>query len=210
MNRVEYLSKLDDSLKCMPEQERREAIEFYYTYFEDGHEGGKTDEQIIMELGPVDKVAEKIKAQSSFEAKSAASQEAFKEARGTGSIFKGVKGVFLAIGAVIIGLPGAFIIGVPVLAVLFALLVAALAIIFALGVVMIVVPVSLIIAAVGCFASTAVIGISGTGWGLILLGVALLFGTVLYLIIYWIIKGISMLANYIIKSFENRRRKKAA
>jgi uncharacterized membrane protein len=210
MNRVEYLSQLDESLKCLPEQERREAVEFYYSYFEDGYENSKTDEQLIAELGPVQKVAAKIISQSNFEAKSAASQAAFDETSGRNSIFKGVKGVFLAIGAVMLGLPGAVIIGIPVLAVLFSLLVAAIAIIFSLGVVMIVLPLAFIAAAIGCFASAAVLGISAVGWGLIFLGIAFLSGTVVYLIIYLIVKGISMLANSIMRSFANRRKRKAA
>ena len=210
MNRVEYLSQLDDSLKCLPEQERREAVEFYYSYFEDAHESGKTDEQIIAELGPVSKIAAKIISQSNFEAKSAASKEAFNQANSSSSVFKGVKGVLLAIGAVFLGLPGAVIIGIPVLAVLFSLLVTAIAVIFSLGVVMIVVPVALIAAAVMCFISAPVFGISAVGAGLICIGVALLLGTGLYLAIYWIIKGISLLVNSIMKSFANRRKRNPA
>jgi uncharacterized membrane protein len=210
MNRVEYLSNLDNSLKCLPEQERREAVEFYHSYFQDGYENGKTDEQIIAELGPVQKVAAKIISQSNFEAKSAASKEAFKDAKSSSAIFSGVKGVFLAIGAVLIGLPGAVIIGIPVLAVLFALLVTAVSVIFSFGVVMIVVPIALIAVAVACFVAVPVIGISGVGWGLICLGLALLFGIGFYLAIFWIFKGIAILVNYIMKSFANRRRRKAA
>jgi uncharacterized membrane protein len=210
MNRVEYLSQLDDSLKCLPEQERREAVEFYYSYFEDARESGKTDEQIIAELGPVGKIAAKIISQSNFEAKSAASKEAFNQANSSSSVFKGVKGVLLAIGAVFLGLPGAVIIGIPVLAVLFSLLVTAIAVIFSLGVVMIVVPVALIAAAVMCFISAPVFGISAVGAGLICIGVAILLGTGLYLAIYWIIKGISLLVNSIMKSFANRRKRNPA
>lgn len=210
MNRIEYMSQLDDSLKCLPEQDRREAVEFYYNYFEDARESGKTDEEIIEELGPVSKISAKIISQCNFVAKSTASKEAFHEARGNSTISKGLKGVLLAIGAVIIGLPGAFIIGIPVLAVLFSLLIAAIAVIFSLGVVMVVLPVAFIIAAFCCFASIPVSGIVGFGLGLMFIGVALLTGTVLYLIIYGIVKGISMLVNLIMKGFTNRRSRRAA
>jgi len=210
MNRVEYLSQLDESLKCLPEQERREAVEFYYSYFEDAQESGKTDEQIIAELGSVAKIAAKIIAQSNFETKSAASKEAFHQAQSSSSVFKGVKGVLLAIGAVFLGLPGAVMIGIPVLAVLFSLFVAAISIIFSLGVVMIVVPVALIAAAVLCFVAAPVLGISAVGAGLICIGVAIALGTGLYLAIYWIIKGVAMLVNSIMKSFANRRKKNPA
>ena len=210
MNRIEYLSGLDQSLKCLPEQERREALEFYDSYFQDGYDNGKTDGQIIAELGPVQKVTARIIAQSNFEAKSAASRQAFQGAKSSSAIFSGVKGVFLAIGAVLLGLPGAVMIGIPVLAVLFALLITVLSVIFALGVVMLVVPLVLVAAAVFCFLSVPVIGIGAVGWGLICLGAALLLGTALYLAIYWIVKGISMLVNYIMKKFAQRRRKKAA
>jgi len=76
--------------------------------------------------------------------------------------------------------------------------------------VMIVVPIALIAVAVACFVAVPVIGISGVGWGLICLGLALLFGTGFYLAIFWIFKGIAILVNYIMKSFANRRRRKAA
>lgn len=208
MNRIEYMAQLDDSLKCLPEQERREAVEFYYNYFEDAHESGKTDEEIIEELGPVSKTTAKIISQCNFVAKSTASKEAFNEAHGHSTISKGIKGVFLAIGAVFIGLPGAFIIGIPVLAVLFSLLITVIAVLFSLGVVMVVVPVAFIIAAFFCFASIPGSGLVGLGLGLMFIGVALLTGTVLYLVIYGIVKGISMLVNLIMKSFTNRRRQK--
>lgn len=210
MNRIEYLSQLDDSLKCIPEQERHEAIEFYHSYFEDGYENGKDDATIIAELGPVSKVAAKIIAQSNFEAKSAASQAAFNQKHSGGPIFSGIKGVFLAIIAVFIGLPGTFVIGIPVLAVLFSLLVAALSVVFALGVVMIVLPLSLIAAAIVCFAAIPVMGIAALGAGMICLGLALLFGTLLYLTVYGIIKGLTFLVNLIMKSFANRRKRKVA
>jgi uncharacterized membrane protein len=212
MTRVEYLSQLDDSLKGLPEQERREAVEFYYNYFEDAKESGKTDEQIIEELGPVSKISAKIIAQCNFVAKTEASREAFKaanESHGNSSIFKGIKGLFLAIGAVMIGLPGALIVGIPVLAVMFSLLVAVIAIVFSLGVVMVVVPIALIIAAVACFIAVPVIGIAAVGWGLICIGVAILFGIVLYLAIYGIVKLISIIANVIMRAFANRRKQRA-
>ena len=210
MNKTEYISRLDEALKCLPEQERREAVEFYHSYFEDGYENGKTDEEIIDKLGPFQKVAAKIISQSNFEAKNAASQAAFSETTGSETIFKGVKGVFLAIGAVLIGLPGAVFIAIPVLAVLFALLVTAVSIIFALGIVMVVLPLTFIAAAVLCFVTAASTGIVGVGLGLILLGLALLSGVVVYLFIYLLIKGISLLAKRIMRSFADRRGRKEA
>jgi uncharacterized membrane protein len=209
MNKVEYLSALDMQLRSLPEQERKDALDFYYSYFEDALESGKTEEQIINELGSYEKIAIKIISESNFKAKSAASQEAFKKAGDNNSVFSGVKGIFLAIGAVFIALPGAFIIGFPLLMVVFALLIAAFSIVLSLCIVAIVVPIAFLIAGIGFFISVPMVGIAGVGMGLLFLGLGLLFGTLAYALVIVIIKGIAWIVTSILMRIEKKSKRKA-
>ncbi|MDR3645409.1 MAG: DUF1700 domain-containing protein, partial [Clostridia bacterium] len=164
MNRIDYMAALDRNLMSLPEQERRDALEFYLNYFEDAAESGKTEEQVIEELGSPAHVAAKIMSESSFRAKSAASQQAFKQAGEKKSVFKGVQGTFLAIGAVIIALPGAFIAG----AVVISLLIAAVSVLIAVGIIAVVVPLALVVSAVLVFATVPSFGPGALGAGLML------------------------------------------
>ena len=59
MNRNEFLRQLERLLCDIPENERREAIEYYQNYFEDA--GPEKEAQIIEELGSPQEVAASIK-----------------------------------------------------------------------------------------------------------------------------------------------------
>lgn len=60
MNRKEFLAELDRLLSCLPEDERREAVQYYADYFADA--GEENEASVIRELGSPEKVAETIKA----------------------------------------------------------------------------------------------------------------------------------------------------
>lgn len=60
MNRREFLAELDRLLSCLPEDERREAVQYYADYFADA--GEENEASVIRELGSPEKVAETIKA----------------------------------------------------------------------------------------------------------------------------------------------------
>jgi uncharacterized membrane protein len=195
-------------LRCLPEQQRKDALDFYYSYIEDAIESGKAEEQIISELGSYEKIAIKIIAESNYKAKSAASQEEFKKAGDNNSVFSGVKGIFLAIGAIFIALPGAFIIGFPLLMVVFALLIAAFSVVLSLGIVAVVVPIAFFAAGVASFASTPATGPGGVGIGLIFLGLGLLFGTLAYGLVVVLIEGIASIITNILKLIDRRTKKK--
>lgn len=60
MNRKEFLGQLERLLWDIPEQERREALEYYSNYFEDA--GEENESGVIQELGSPGKVAAIIKA----------------------------------------------------------------------------------------------------------------------------------------------------
>lgn len=59
MNRNEFLRQLEQLLCDIPENERREAMEYYRNYFEDA--GPEKEAQIIEELGSPQEVAASIK-----------------------------------------------------------------------------------------------------------------------------------------------------
>ena len=55
MNRQEFMRRLDQLLEGIPEEEKREAIAYYTSYFEDA--GEENEEKIIRELESPEKVA---------------------------------------------------------------------------------------------------------------------------------------------------------
>lgn len=57
MTRFEYLEALDRLLNSLPYSERREIMYDYEEHFNEGLKEGKTEEEIILELGPPDKIA---------------------------------------------------------------------------------------------------------------------------------------------------------
>lgn len=60
MNRIEFMTELAALLQDVPEEERREAMQFYNDYFDDA--GEDKEGEVISELESPAKVAEKIKA----------------------------------------------------------------------------------------------------------------------------------------------------
>lgn len=57
MNRFEYLEKLDQLLTTLPYDERREIMYDYEEHFKESLKDGKTDEEIIIALGSLEKIA---------------------------------------------------------------------------------------------------------------------------------------------------------
>lgn len=60
MNRNEFMNRLESLLAVIPEEERREALQYYTDYFEDA--GAENEAQVIKELGSPENVAATIKA----------------------------------------------------------------------------------------------------------------------------------------------------
>lgn len=61
MNKDEYLRKLKIRLSPYPDTFRRDIIHEFYNSFENGRKEGKTDKEIIEELGSVDEVIDNIR-----------------------------------------------------------------------------------------------------------------------------------------------------
>lgn len=60
MRRTDFLNELERLLSDLPEEERREALQYYEDYFADA--GEEKEEEVIRELGSPQKVAESIRA----------------------------------------------------------------------------------------------------------------------------------------------------
>lgn len=60
MNRIQFMAALEALLQDVPEEERREALQYYNDYFDEA--GPAREEEIIRELGSPGRVAAEIKA----------------------------------------------------------------------------------------------------------------------------------------------------
>ena len=91
MNRIEFLSELEQRLSGIPEDERQSAIQYYADYLADA--GEENEAEAIMELGSPEKVAESIKAdyygtefdESRFDHKDYMEKYGQRSSQGTGS-----------------------------------------------------------------------------------------------------------------------------
>ena len=60
MSRIEFINELEALLSDIPDEERKEALQYYNDYFEDA--GEEQEEQIIKELGTPNQIAASIRA----------------------------------------------------------------------------------------------------------------------------------------------------
>lgn len=64
MNKEVFLATLEQQLQGIKPSERQEALSYYLEMIEDSIEEGKTEEEVIEELGPVEEIAKKVKENS--------------------------------------------------------------------------------------------------------------------------------------------------
>ena len=91
MNRIEFLSELEQRLSGIPEDERQSALQYYADYLADA--GEENEAEAIRELGSPEKVAESIKAdyygtefdESRFDHKDYMEKYGQRSSQGTGS-----------------------------------------------------------------------------------------------------------------------------
>ena len=179
MNKMDFLRQLEELLRDIPENERREAIEYYRNYFDDA--GPENEAQIIEELGSPWKVAESIKRDLFDESYKAYS---FEKPSASRSADRTTRNILIAV-LLIFTCP----LWIGLAAAAFGLLVAAAACVFALAI--------CVVAIVGVFFIVGVV-LTGVGFtklftglpaiGLILLGIGLLmlaFGMLGLIITVW-------------------------
>ena len=64
MTKVEFLNELKKQLNGLPENDLNERLSFYDEMIEDRKDEGKSEEEVVNEIGPVDKVANEILAET--------------------------------------------------------------------------------------------------------------------------------------------------
>ena len=62
MTKIEYLYELQRRLNKLPEEDRAEIMDAFEEHFLEGKKAGKTDAEIMEELGTVNEVAESLGA----------------------------------------------------------------------------------------------------------------------------------------------------
>lgn len=177
MNKEEYLSALNKELKKMPEEERKNAIQYYIEYFDDA--GVDNSERVIIELGSPKEVANQILSDYAIKMVNAPSEPFSKKSAGK------LKWLLVAILVSPIALPlGIFIIGMAFMICSFAIALIVTTVIFAL----VGIALGVIATAAGVFYlfSDFATGIALAGVGLVGIGLGLL----LYLVGFSIGKGI--------------------
>lgn len=123
MNKQEFLRQLEYLLRDIPQNERREAMEYYQNYFEDA--GPENEAKIIEELGSPQEVAASIKKNLFGEDYGA--YDFVKQPKRSGN--KTTRNILIAVIIVL-----TFPLWVGIVAAAFGLLVAGIAILFALAV----------------------------------------------------------------------------
>ncbi|MBQ1826423.1 MAG: DUF4097 family beta strand repeat protein [Erysipelotrichaceae bacterium] len=92
MSREQYLYELKKRLSSYPEDFRDEIMDSFLQHFADGEAEGKSDDQIIEDLGSIDEVLSSI---DNYQQSESGKTDAFSElAKGLGSIGKAVKSIF--------------------------------------------------------------------------------------------------------------------
>lgn len=207
MNRIEFMTELEQLLKDIPQEERVEAMKYYFDYFSDA--GPENEANVIQELGSPQKVAATIKADMGMQdASSEYSETGYTDTRfeeketpiqrgqtggqsnpdgpRTSKVLKIVLIILIAIAASTVALP---VVG-SVLAVVFGLLIAAFSIFigFVFGAIGIMLA-GLVIFIIGLtkLAVAAPVGLLTTGAGILLfvLGMIATVGTIkLCMIVY--------------------------
>lgn len=131
MNKHEYLTALNKELKKLPEEERRNAIQYYMEYFDDA--GAENEQKVILELGHPKEVANMLL--SDYAIKQMNMPIALPERDLAPSVSKKglavLKWVIIALVASPIALPMAFALIVTILSVAGAVLMVVLAFLFA-------------------------------------------------------------------------------
>jgi len=75
MNKQEFLHILELSLKSLSEQDKKEILYDYEEHFRIGEESGKSDEELILELGDPNNIANQYKTSKELDNKLATNDE---------------------------------------------------------------------------------------------------------------------------------------
>ena len=166
MTRNEFFETLKARLGALLESEREKAVQYYEEYFNDALESGKTEQQIIDEIGSIDRIVENIRAEFAFEK---AKQKP--NARNTGKL---VGIILLALFSAPITLP----LAITFLAVIITIVAVVFAVVVSLGAAAI----ALVASAFVTVFVAPIAGVSAVGATFLLIGIGVLLGLATYFI----------------------------
>lgn len=205
MSRKEFMERLEELLKDIPDNEREEALQYYNDYFDDA--GIENEAEVIRDLGSPEQVAQKLKAglgelasvgtpePGQGERKEAEKEKTKKEA----GFWKILSIVLLCILAAPVVLPLAGVLLLAAVTVVLALFGAIAGIVLSGFAILLAGIAVLGVGIVQTFATPA-IGIAAAGVGCVVaaVGVLLSFATVWCCIrvIPWLIRGIAAVISY--------------
>lgn len=66
MNKQDFLNELNQRLELLDPKERRELLSDYQEHFRNGIEAGKSEEQIVFDLGKPEEIAADIISERAF------------------------------------------------------------------------------------------------------------------------------------------------
>lgn len=167
MNKAEFLDALRERLKNLPYGEVRRITDYYSEYISDACDSGKTEEQVIFELGDINMLINKLKAELSFET-----------AKKQPTLSNGLKAL-IAVVICIASLP----VALPVLIVVFSVVVALFGAIIALGAALIAALVACVAIVIELFTQSFMMFPGNTGMALLMLGGSLLASGLLSLVL---------------------------
>lgn len=217
MDRREYMQRLEQLLQDLPKEEREEALQYYNDYFEDA--GKEKEAAIIKELGTPETAAEQIRGGCSGEyaeyseqgvgdSRFQNTQEIMAEEAKSkkGGMFRSREGknrdpwkIFAILLLVFLASPIILPAGMAVLAVVFSVIVALLALLFGVGVsgvAVLIAGIAVIFGGIVCAIGNPGTGILTAGIGCILLAVGILLSLgMFHLFIKIIPKGIRFIVN---------------
>ncbi|OQB23278.1 MAG: hypothetical protein BWY11_02002 [Firmicutes bacterium ADurb.Bin182] len=174
MNRQEFMNRLREALKKLPDNEKQAALEYYREYFDEA--GPENEQQVVDSLGLPEQVAAEIYAET-----------AIRNMEKPGSAAKkGASAVWLILLAIFAS-PIALPIAIALAAVLLALIVALFAIIFALFIAAIALVAAGIAApfTIGGFFGSFAGAVSGLGVSLFVIGA----GVACCVFVIWVFKS---------------------
>lgn len=167
MNKNDFIVVLKEKLKFLPYGEVEKITDYYYEYISDASESGKSEEEIIAELGDIDVLIYKLKAEQSFEA-----------VKNKPTLSNGAKALI----ATVVGLfavPIAF----PVLISVFSVIVALFVTMVALGISLIAVLIACIVIVITLFVQSFALFPGNTGMTFLMLGGSLLASGTIWLLL---------------------------
>lgn len=191
MNRAEFFKSLEQGLSRVPQEEAREALDYYKEYFDEA--GEENEEKIIEELGSPLQIAARIKADSAVRELNESPAPSMK---------KGISAIWFILLA-ILSAPVALPLAIAAAAVVLALVIAAICIVMGLLVSVVAfffAGIVMLVAGIAVAAASLPSAIFTIGVAFAMLGATIIIGVLAMLAARGIFSGIAKLMNRKLRS----------